>query len=656
MCRAVVAALVLVETARAAEPEQPELLLFEDTPVVAATKYRQPLAQAPSDVTVVTREDIRRFGHRTLAEALRSVRGFYGTSDRNYDYIGVRGFLLPGDFNDRILLLVNGHTYNDDIYQTALLGNEFGIDLEAVERIEVVRGPGSALYGGNALFAVVNVVTATGAERPGVRPVVETGSFGRKRGQLSVGHVFEPGVDLFATGSVLDVEGHHELYYPDFDDPRTNFGIAHHDDGERAMSFFTRAQYHRLVLQGGANWREKHVPTGAYDTTFNDGGTKTTDSRRFADLSYAFQPAAGFEPTARLYYDGYRYHGTYVYGAGANRTKNEDWATSNWVGGELRARRPLPGGNVLTVGAEYSYHPRARQENYDLPGRIPLLDDARSFDAWGVYAQDEWRALDTLTFVAGLRFDGYYGGSVKEVSPRLAAIWAPRDGSVVKLLGGRAFRPPNLYERYYAFPSAGGGASLPNADLDAEHINTYEALLEQRLWQGARAVIGVYHYDVEDLIAQEPAASSAQAVQFRNGADARANGFSAELRTPLPARASLRAHYTLQQALSRGRRLANSPQHSGGAGLLFPLPLGFEGGAEFLVVGPRLTRGRRRLEAARLLNLNLEYRTPVPGLEIGAGLYNLLDHTHPDPAGLEFRQDRIPQDGRTFRLQLRYVF
>jgi outer membrane receptor protein involved in Fe transport len=120
-------------TARGQDVPAPEMLLFEEPTVSAASKHPQTISNAPSSVSVVTREELKRQGYRTLAEALRSLRGFYGSYDRNYDYIGVRGFLRPGDYNDRILLLVNGHAYNDDIYQTAPLGYDFGIDLEAID-------------------------------------------------------------------------------------------------------------------------------------------------------------------------------------------------------------------------------------------------------------------------------------------------------------------------------------------------------------------------------------------------------------------------------------------------------------------------------------------------------------------------------------------
>ena len=90
--------------------------------VFGAAKREQRVTEAPSSVTIVTAEDIRTFGWRTLAEALNSVRGFYITNDRNYAYVGVRGFGRPSDYNNRVLLLVNGHRYNDNVYDQALIG------------------------------------------------------------------------------------------------------------------------------------------------------------------------------------------------------------------------------------------------------------------------------------------------------------------------------------------------------------------------------------------------------------------------------------------------------------------------------------------------------------------------------------------------------
>jgi len=648
----------LVLEARAEVQQQREMLLFQEPSVTAAAKHTQSVRDAPARVTVITRAEIERFGYRTLAEVLRSVTGFYSSGDRSYDHIGVRGFLRPNDSNDRLLVLVNGHAYNNDIYQQGYLGQDFGIDLEAVDHVEVIRGPGSALYGGNAFFAVINVVTTTGRDTPGLQALVETGSFWRKRGQASVGYVTEQGVDVFATGSVLDVDGAEELFYPSYDSPATNHGIARDADGERALKFFATARANGFSLQAGTSSREKHIPTAAYFTTFDDPGTKTQDARHFAEVSYEGRLPAQIEILARLFYDGMEYHGTYVYGAGQSRVKNEDRGTSNWTGGEVQARRDLFPGNNLTVGTEYTYHPDASQENYDLPSGRVYLDDTRSYTTLGVYLQDEWQILPALTLVGGLRYDRYYD-RLQQVSPRFGAVWTATRMTTVKLLVGQAFRPPNLYEQYYAYAS-NGIQSVANPELDAERITTYEAIVEQSLWSVARATLSAYHYDIHDLIEQvrlpDPSFNGAT-LQYRNIGSAVANGADLEVRARLPRGAIARATYSLQEARDEHDHvLSNSPKHLGSADVWMPLPWGFEAGAELLLVGPRRTAAGRHLEMVHLLNVNLTYRTPLEHLRVSVGLYNILDQSYPDPVGDQYRQDRIPQDGFTFRIQARYAF
>jgi iron complex outermembrane receptor protein len=127
--------------------------------VYSASMYLQSDREAPSSVTVMTADQIRQFGYRTLADVLRSVRGFDVTYDRNYAYVGVRGFSRPGAYNDDVLLLIDGHRLNDNVYNSAQIGTAFPLDIDLISRIEVVREPSSSLCGTSAFLAAINVIT-----------------------------------------------------------------------------------------------------------------------------------------------------------------------------------------------------------------------------------------------------------------------------------------------------------------------------------------------------------------------------------------------------------------------------------------------------------------------------------------------------------------
>jgi len=182
---------LLLPQAAVSESELPGLgaldedsLFLEELPsVFSASKYEQRLSEAPASVSIVTADEIRNYGYRTLEDILDSVRGFYTSNDRNYAYPGIRGFNRPGDYGTRILLLLDGQRLNDGIYDAAQIDREFRVDVDLIDRVEIIRGTGSSLYGSNALLGIVNVITKRGRDLKGVELAASGGSNDTKEGR-----------------------------------------------------------------------------------------------------------------------------------------------------------------------------------------------------------------------------------------------------------------------------------------------------------------------------------------------------------------------------------------------------------------------------------------------------------------------------------------
>jgi outer membrane receptor for ferrienterochelin and colicin len=155
-----------------------------DVAIVGASKYEQKQSDVAAAVSVITRREIKTFGWRTIDEALASLPGVHLTYDRQYSYLGLRGFGLPGDLSTRVLVMVDGNRINDPVYDAGPVGREFPVDIDLIERIEFIPGPGGAVYGQNAMFGVVNVITRSGADlsqpaRLGRRGLAEPAAVGQ---------------------------------------------------------------------------------------------------------------------------------------------------------------------------------------------------------------------------------------------------------------------------------------------------------------------------------------------------------------------------------------------------------------------------------------------------------------------------------------------
>jgi outer membrane receptor for ferrienterochelin and colicins len=625
-----------------------QLMDIEVTTVMGASRYEQKETEAPSAITIVTADEIRKFGYRTLANILQSARSFYLTYDRNYSYIGVRGFNRPGDYNSRVLILVDGHPTNDNVYGMGSAGTEFILDVDLIDRVEIIRGPGSSLYGSNAFFAVVNVITKRGRDLSGAEVSGEAASFSTYGGRISYGNRSSTGLEAIISASAFDSKGP-TLFFPKFDSPAQNNGITGRTDYDRAHRAFAKLSYGDFALEAAYVSRTKGIPTASFGTDFNDPRNQTTDTRAFVDLKFERSLNALTDISARLSYDRYDYSGDYVYSG----VINKDFGKGEWWRAEVKlAAQPWRGQKVV-LGAEYQDNLRQEQENYDEDPYYLYLKDRRRSENWASYIQDEFKISPGLILNAGIRYDHYttFGGTT---NPRLALIYNPSGRTTLKLLYGRAFRAPNDYELYYQSPPS----QKSNPGLRPETIRTFEAVAEQYLGSHMRATAAGFYYKIKDLITQTINPSDASIV-YQNVAEIEAKGFEFELEGKWESGLEGRISYTFQDSrnLTSGSSLANSPRHLAKASVVVPLV----GERVFAGIEEQFTSGRKTLSGNDapgffISNLTLFGRNVLRGLEISGSIYNLFNRHYADPGAEEHWEDIIPQDGRTFRVKLTYAY
>jgi outer membrane receptor for ferrienterochelin and colicins len=613
--------------------------------ISTAAKYDQTSSQAPASVTIITAEDIERYGYRTLDEILTSIRGFYSRNDRNYVYLGVRGFSRPGDYDNRILMLIDGHTLNEDIYGAPFVGTDLGLNLDVIDRIEIVRGPGSSLYGTGAMFAVINIITKDGHLLDGLKLEGELGSFGRRQGSAAFGQRFDNGWDVSVSGLWGDFEGQ-DLYFEEYDDPETNDGIAEGLDWDRFYGLLTRVDRGDVSAQAYFCSREKGIPTGAWEMSFNDDDARSLDERGYVELKYDGDIGADKHVMSRGYYDTYRYRGTYPFEDG-------NWFDGNdgrWLGGEVEFRWDLGPDNRLTVGSEYQNHLRADHREWD--EWETYFDKDFPFQLTSMYVQDEYQLLENLSVTLGLRHDEYStAGSA--TTPRGAVIYNPFKKSVLKVLYGEGFRAPNVYEVHYESVDEAKG----NPDLNPEKIRTMEVIWEQRLSDQLFGLVSFYDYQMEDLIDQvvDPQDSL---FQFQNISEVRAQGVELELNARMGTGLQCYANYILQKVedVDEEEQLTNSPAQIFKAGLACPVFDYLFAAAEFYYETRRITVYETETDPFSVVNVNLSTKPLFRRAKVSLSIRNLFDTAYKLPGGYEHIQDAIPQDGRDVTVKVGLMF
>lgn len=611
--------------------------------VSSASTYPQKIHEAPSSAVIVTSEDIRIQGYRTLADVLRSMRGLYVTNDHSWGYLGVRGFSRSGDYNARVLLLVDGIRVNDNIFNQAYIGSEFIVDIDLIEQVEFLPGPAASIYGDNAFLGVINVVTKKAGTMLGATISGEIGSYEHYKSSIRYGGIFENGAELVMSATTQDSEGKDWRY-------RGFPGEANGLDSEEYQKLFAKFSYQGLTLEAGHVHREKQNPTAPYGTIWNDPRYETTDEHTFASATYVSQLSDSLDMRLHFNHGVFKYEGLYPYPASLN--KDESIGRRNTA--EIRLTSTAFDQHKLVGGIEYIRDSQLDQRNFDLTPRLDLVDENHETDKYGIYLQDEFRINERWLVNAGVRYDHYasFGGTA---NPRLAVIYQPTLKDSIKFIYGRAFRAPNAYELYYGGDNP-ATFQKGNTALDPETINTYEIAWDKSWSANWQSHVSLFEYRIHDLISQQTDPADNKLV-FQNTDDVHTTGVEIGLGGHYRS-LQLNSSVTYQDAhhADTGEWLINSPRFLGKLTMAFPVYGNLQAGTEILYVSKRRTIAGDT-SGYTLINATLSRRDVLPGLDASISLYNLFDKDYDDPADSATNvQDTIHQDGRILRLKLDYRF
>jgi outer membrane receptor protein involved in Fe transport len=635
--------------------------------VTAASRVAERIEDAPASVSLIDGRELRAFGYPTIVDALRGSRGVAVHDDSVYASIGIRGLGILGNYGNRVLVLADGHPMNDDVVGSSYVGYDNRVDLDDVERIELVRGPGSVLYGTGAFSGVVNLVSR-GRSVPN-RVHAQIGAMGEGVMRARAGFSLGFGRDAGVTASVAIARSDGADRTVDVVDESVNPAVqrsltARNNAAFIAGTFNARAWWRDLSLQ--LFWAARDVSNnlGIYRTTFGDNNSHLVDARSFAELR--FEPRLGSigRLFLRAHANLYQFRSAYAY---AMNPKSEEY-DSIWYGVEARAQFDLHRAFRLTAGGEFQHHPSVSFFGYDRLTNVRYTDVKAPLLIGAGYLLAEGDPASWFRYSLGARVDGYSTFGVS-VNPRAALIFRPMQAATLKITGGQAFRAPSIYELYYA---DNGVTQVPACDpmrrmpctLGPETIRSAEVEYSQRFLSEWVAVAAAHGSLTERVIVSEGGGTMADPAIYRNAnAPIFVVGGDVELRREWLGGWMLSLMYGYQRARlldPAGEQLVlNSPEHLASAKAVAPLVPGL------LQIATRLSLESPRPVRAGPLTTEQEFspwavvgdvvasgRVERFGIRYSVGVYNVFDWRYSLPVNEVFSHRFAPQPGRTFLLNI----
>ncbi|RJP70671.1 MAG: hypothetical protein C4539_06010 [Ignavibacteriales bacterium] len=638
--------LVVICNAAYSQIEIDDLDSLLNVKLTTASKYWQSTSEVPATTTIVTAKEIQAYGFSSLAEMLRTVSGFYVSDERNYSYTGVQSFSRPTDYMNRVLLLVNGHSINDNIYGGAFINGDLALNMNSIERVEIVRGPGSVLYGTSAMLAIVNVITKKFNLVEQFNATLEAGSYNKYQAKFYLSEELFNGFNFFLSGNIANIKGE-STFIEWQDNDSVLHSESHSFNWEKNNSLFLSLNYNYFTLNSFYSKRKKDIPMTARGPQINSNGY-TGDEINFTEIKFDKDLSSDLKILLRGYYD-YNYYKR----EWEDNLFHFDESEGFTYGFETQFLWDIFENHRLTFGGEYKNNSKVYYHNGDMT--TTFFSGNFPYNVFGFYLQDEYQAYKNLSLSVGFRADKYSNiGAI--YTPRLAIMYNPFEQSTLKLLYGEAYRAPNTYELYIVDPKNNYSG---NPNLKSEKIKTIELTLDERLSKSLIGSISLYNYNFSHLI--ETRFDSVSLVnQFSDYNKVYANGVEVEFNAKLKEDLDVRTSYSFQYAKQdeADNRKSSSICHLVKFALVLPVFESVYVSTDMLYEFEKFTMVDTRTRSFYLANANLLIKDVFNHFDVSFKINNLTDKNYYNNFFFKEMNDlrEVNQIGRNFIIKVEYNF
>lgn len=651
--------------------------------VTIATGRQQTIHEAPAITSVITAQEIKDMGAQNLTQALETVVGLHVMKSPfgGWPLYVIRGLLSLS--NAEVLFMVNGIPLKDLQYGNRGLGNgEWPV--ANIARIEVIRGPGSAIYGADAFAGVINVITKTKAEIEGTETGLRLGSFNTKEAWALHGGQWA-GFDIAASLQYLKSDGYRPLIETDIQTTYDQqFGT--HASLAPGKANLTGDFLGTQIELSRANWRwrigyEKRDKLGMGVSNTLDSQGRLDNHLFHTELIYhQAELTPNWDVTAQVSFQNLANRGTYYLfpplafggayplgmiaynGTSETHTRVDVYGFySGWRQHRLR----------VGIGYEYAnLYKEVEAGNYGvdatgrpLPPGSPLVEVSdtpfatlpEKYRQVGYLSvQDEWQLSPVLTLTTGLRYDDYSDFG-RTLNPRLALVWQTRPDLTTKLLYGRAFRAPSFNEFYLTDPQVQG-----NSHLRPETINTWELAFDYATTSHLQWTTNLFYYRAVDKISYTR--SPDNVLKSENVGKWEGYGLELEAHWQVNKTVSMLANYSYQRTTNMDSHddIGHYPQQAAYLQADWLLRPDWHVNLSTNWIADRQRNdGDTRPAVAdyTTMDLTLQYRSKEKkGIELGVGINNLFDTDAREP----FSKLTVPNDwplaGRSLWGEVKYRF